>query len=34
LLNGDAVRLYCERREDALTFWRRAISAMRKGNGC
>jgi hypothetical protein len=34
LLNGDAVRLSCERQRDALTFWRRAISAKRKENGC
>ena len=33
LLNGDANRLSCERQNDALTFWRRVIYVMRKGNG-
>jgi hypothetical protein len=33
-LNGDAISLSCERQSDALTFWRRAISAKRKENGC
>jgi hypothetical protein len=33
LPNGDAVRLSCERRNDALNSWRRVIFAMRKGNG-